>query len=343
MRSPEALAWSLGLAIFLQGCAPASGQGVPPVDGDPILLLAIRDAQQANVERYPFGEIEAIAEIGTVGKPAQRRVEALVRWDGDFQRLTGTFADLNRDPGGGESKYFKQSFELIYRGDRSVMYVPEGRLMTIWNTSKGAPISLTRLRPQDWWYGKLNGEEPHWAERLDLMLRLPPESLRYIRVRRLDEDRVEVSRDAGADARVPGSFRNVFSLEDEGNLVSRDLTDPRHGFKENRKYVWGLDSKHRYYLKSCRIERHTHDTQRRLDSHDYWTYEVTRFDSDARPPKPIFEDGAIKLATGTLVDDNTTGKRRRIGDWPAEDIGAILDRLVPELKSRGFASDAQSR
>ena len=328
-------AWIICLSGLPLLTPATSAQESPSVNGDPNLLLMIRDAQHANKDRYPFGEIQVVAETGENGGPApHRRIEALVRWDKDQQRINGAFADPSEDKAGGKKKLLAQTFKLVYRDHRSVMYVPEQRLMTISDVGKWGHLPLTQLLPQDWWYGKLNGEGQSWAERCDLMLRLPPEVLRHIRVRRLSEDRVEVSRDAGAH----GSFRQVSSLRDDGNVILDQSADLVNGVEEKRAYVWSRDARSRCYLKSCRIERHFHKRQDRGEGTVYWTYEVTRFNPDMHPPQAIFEEGAIKIAPGTIVDDRIAGRRRRVGDRPIEDMGELLDRLIPELKSRGFAA-----
>jgi hypothetical protein len=328
-----ATGWVVALAVILQAGLPSSGDADLPIDGDPKLLLMMRDAQHANADRYPFGEAEVIAEIGRPGGPPHRRVEALVRWDGDKQRLTCVFTDRGTPPGESEPRLFKSRCDLIYRDNRSVLYDPDHRKMTISPISKLGHYDLTQLRPQDWWYGKVKGEGTTWADEMDQMLRRPPEFLRQVRVRRLGGEQVEVVRDSGA----AGRYRLVSSLVDDGNPVLFEMDVLESDFDEKRSYVWSRDERGRCYLKSCRVDRRT-------GKGGIWLhYEVVRFDADKRPPQSAFEDRAIQIAPGTVVDDQIAGRRRRIGDRPVEETSASLDRLVPELKSRGFAAPARSQ
>jgi hypothetical protein len=305
------------------------GQENVPVDGDQALFRMIRKAQHANEGRYPFGELEVVVESGSSQRKLPiRRVEALVRWDKDQVRLSGTFFDPDPVAGAakGEAKVLRRrEFDLIYRNSRSAIYISEQKQMTISDTSRQGYILLTRLRPQDWWYGKINGDEPSVAERLDGLLRLSPEISRRVSVRRLADDQVEIFTTEG----IPDTFRAVYSLKDEGNLVSREGADPAHGFREKRTYTWARDARNRCYMKACRIDRSFRNTPHGPNA-GYHTYEVKRFDPDKRPSESTFEEGSIPVAIGTVVNDNITGKTRRIGVPSAGGIGPPLDELVPE-------------
>ncbi len=338
-RSSRASGWVIGLAVTVQVCWPASGDESPPVVGDPSLLIMMRDAQHANEGRYAWGEADVIAEIGRRGEPPLRRVVANVRWDGDQQRIIGTSIDRGTPPGESAPRIFKGSFDLIYRDGRSVVYDPDSRVMTISAISQGGQFLLTQLRPQDWWHGKINGEGRLWSEQFDTILRRPPEFLRHVRVRRLGDDQIEMIRDSGA----AGWYRLVSSLRDDGNLVLVEMVIPESDFEEKQSYRWTRDERGRCYLKSCRVERHAPKRDGRSTGGLYLNYDVTRFDPDQHPAQSTFEDRSIRVAPGTVVDDRITGKRRRIGDRPVEGMNAALDRLVPELKSRGFAAPLRDR
>lgn len=329
------------IAVLLLRVAPSSAQdqvSPSPIDGDVKLLKMVIDAQRANLERYPFGDMDVIAKSGPLGQPYQRRVQARVRWDGDHQRLTGVATDLAPEGDGGMAKYLEKSFDLLYRDKRSFMYVAEHHRMTVADIAKSGPYELTFLRPRDCWYGSFDGRGSNWADTYEAMLRIPADVLKHVRARRLDEDRVEIARDKGAS----GSFRALFSLKDDGNMVSYHTEFLERGQRQERSYSWSRDSKGRCYLAACRIERQSRVRRSRTGNEQFQvvsisTYEVSRFDAETRPAPSIFELRDLKVAPGTLIDDRITGKRRKLGDRPEEDMGKLLDKLVPELKSRGLA------
>lgn len=305
------------------------------IAGEPALLEAIRDAQNANVNAFPHGEMRVNAETGTLDfLRTSRRVEVVVKWDGDECRATGKLFNYVHTSGKPDT-FFDERVDVLYNKKRRFFYLEDQKSFKISLIVDGKYPLLTRLRPDEWFYGKVDGEGMDWAERLELFIRRPTDALKHWRVLRLPGDQVELSYDG--EGEYPGNARQVFSLAQGGNLVKLEQSDRGSGVKQERTYVWDRAGNGGWYPKSVRVRTTPPPMKDVPFSGVEWHYEVVAFDPTVRPPKSIFLDSAIHATQGTFVEDEITGKRYRIGGRNSAKIVDSLDGLSREVKSRGFA------
>jgi hypothetical protein len=302
------------------------------VAGEPALLDVLRDAQMVNLSGFSHGEMQVVVEQGfnKTGEDVDRRVEALVRWDGEECYAIGTVADYLEI----EHKMKSQPFELLYNKKRRLYYLKTSKLLRSNPIVDGKFPPLTRLRPDEWWYGKIDGEGSTWMERLENFGRMPTEILRHCRIRRLDDDRIEQTREGGGE--IPGKFRTVYSLSRGGNVLEFEMFDPASQIRAKHEYNWESANGGGWYPASAKMTYHFPATRGSAAGDRFHRYVVRSFNPTVKPPRSIFSDSAIHPAPGTIFDDGVSGRRVRIGDSNQDSVVDSLDGLVKEAKSRGF-------
>jgi len=335
MKQVTLFSWLL--LLFLSTSVVAGDLSV--VEGEPALLQVLRDAHHANSKAFPHGEMRVEAELGDLGfKSIERHVLGLVRWDGDEARVTGEIVHHvpKKD---GSIDIVKEKFDVLYNKKRRLFYIEDQKRLQVSEVVEGKFPMLTRLRPDEWFYGTIDGEGTSWAKMLDIFVQHPTEYLRHWRVLRLDGDQVELTYDGKAEH--PGSSRTVFSLKEDGNVVKVEKSDPIAGLSEDSTYLWERARGGGWYPRMVRITKTFRPTKDIANPGSDLRYQVLAFDPTVRPPRSIFADSAIRPAPGSFVEDERTGKRSRIGDKQVESIVPSLDGLVREVKSRGFAEKSK--
>jgi hypothetical protein len=108
-------------ALVCTGTARAGDISV--VAGEPALFDVLRDAQRAKPGGFPHGEMKVVVEQGyhRPGLQVDRRVEALVKWDGEECYAIGTVADYMEN----ERRTKTQRFEVLYNKKRRIYYLPD--------------------------------------------------------------------------------------------------------------------------------------------------------------------------------------------------------------------------
>ncbi len=289
------------LALGLVWPVGARGGDVSVIAGEPALLDVLRDAQRAKAGAFPHGEMRVVVTQTLIGADSpMRRVEARVRWDGDECHATGTVGDYSPK----DRKMDTGPFELLYNKRRRIFYLSDVPLMRISKIEEGRYPPLTRLRPDEWWFGNVDGGGFTFLGDLDRFVQRDTEILRHCRIERLDGNRVELSRDGGG--RNPGRFRSVYGLIQDGNLLEQEKFYP-NGMTEQRQYLWERAKGGGWYPKTISITRRFPPRARTMSEGYSYRYEVLSLDATLRPPKSVFSDSAIKAAPGTDIYDGSEG------------------------------------
>jgi hypothetical protein len=299
------------LSAFAFVCPAIARAGdVSVVAGEPALLNVLRDAQRAKLGGFPHGEMQVMTEQGyrRPGEQIARRVEALVKWDGEESYAIGTVADYMEN----ERRTKSQPFEVLYNKKRRLYYLPDAKLERITQVEEGKFPPLTRLRPDEWWYGNIDGEGNTWVERLDGFVRMPTDVLRHCHILRLDDDRIEFVREGGGD--IPGRFRAVFSLSKGGNVLKFEMFDPSSGIRAEYDYTWDRAKGGGWYPVNAQITYHFPAARGSEAFERFHRYEVRSFDPTVRPPQSTFADSAIRPRAGTVVEHGHPGIQVLIED-----------------------------
>ncbi len=320
------------LLILASWFGRAAGGDISVVAGEPVLIAVLRDAQRVKSTQFPYGEMQVVAENGYDNKDyLQRKMEALVRWDGDDCYASGTISEFSED-----KRLLHKPFEVSYNKERRIYYLPHSYLMRYTEVQEGRFPPLTRLRPDEWWYGNTDGEGPTWTRKLDGFVQLPTESLSYCRVTRLAGNQVELSRNGGSA--FPGRFRMVFDLSQGGNVLHSESHDYTSGSHDEYDYTWARAEGGGWYPKTALVRFYFPADKGFAAGSHYHRYEVLAFNPAVKPARSFFADAMIHPKPGTVVENDKTGKKYRLGDKEPEDVVKKLDDLIGTAKSRGFGA-----
>jgi len=264
-------------------------------------------------------------------------MEGEVCWSENKWRFAGVRTSIQTGPADNpRRKDFepKSPVESIVDGSEYIAYYPNGKVVRIELVSKVGPDPLMIRPPNEWWYG----DGRRWIILLGPHPSLPQDSIKRYRAQRLDDNRVELIREDRSGAR----FRFVASLRDDGNIIEVRGTDPVSDIRElDETYTWSRDSKGRCYLaKSSKRLKCKSKTYGKLV--DLCTqFECDFFDADYDPAPSTFSLKSLQLPPRTRVDDNVGNRHFRMGAAPVVSVVEQLDRLVTELKTRGFAESGR--
>lgn len=308
---------------------------VPWSRGDDAQLLGfLSDAQHANRGRYEFGRMNITAESGLLGEPTWRvRVDVDVRWNGPDSRVEG-IRRANLEPGKSESKESVQRILTVRTKEALMMSVPDSKLARYDKVDPKKSTEFSRLRPSDWWYGRVDGEGGDWAEALDRMGPKFAQSPGGYTLKELDDDRIEFKQTVQGES----TFRLVASKRFDGNVLEYVAQSPAVGgtITQKKTYAWGFHGRDVYlqrfdYELSQSASSGSSRTQGR-----YFRYRVNSIDPGDKPPSKLLDPRAVVLPAGTQVVDGVKSRRDRVGERPAGSVVEQLDRLAPEIKTRGF-------
>ncbi len=330
-----ALASSCLLASLITLQAPDAG--LPPVEGDAALLATLRDANVMNSARYPKGELEAVVDFRQGDNPLvlSGSYRISIAWDGARYRKTilgsrTTDKSLvqTREKVDPDQQNYSSQVDRLEISDGNTTLILSQLHAQLDRSSAPSPIQYSSVRPNDWWYGKIDGKRRPWAEMLGPHPKFPHGRIEKYSVRKLDDDRVEVRR----FDRAGGGFRAVADLALEGNVVefTADSVNPNQTIKVT--YTWERDPRGRLLLRDC-VEVRTLESMK-SESH----YRLIRFDPDAKLPASLFAVDPQRLPPDTFVEDRIRDRNYRVGRNSREAMAQALEALADQARSRGFAA-----
>ena len=332
---PGALAF-LAFLAFLTSLLLTVRVVARSVDDGGALGALIRDALRANEGRYPHGTLRVkVTRNRELNSIPDRLIETRVQWDRELIRTSAEILETRIAANKRVPSVSRDTVDTIVgRTSVSSFSRSAGRVAT-WTPPKMPVPEGVLLRPEDLWYGKTEGKGLSWSAFLDPAYRSPidPTAAVTFEVKRLDDDKVQVTRDIAGVAR----FRIVCSLAADGNVVEAEMLGDRPSLaqRHHRRYEWRRDDKKRLILKTYEsIQVYSHEGK---SSETKTTYEVLDFDPDSSPAPSEFGVTSLPVPPDAFAIDGDTGRRTRRGDAPVDDVVRHLDALSSELRSRGFA------
>lgn len=207
--------------------------------GDAEFLAILRDAQRANAARHLYGDMHVAVERSQDDEQFHilRRVDAHVIWDLPRVWVGASIAGVQNTKSQVPVKSSDQ-LEMIVDDTRMTIYSNGANTLSAFTRSQSNAPGLMQLVPNDFWYGRIDGEGSPWLNFLDPTIPLGP-----IAVRRIDEDRVEITPVNGADR-----ARLVSSLAWDGNVVDWRASLDQPERVHSTTYQWARDKKDRCYL-----------------------------------------------------------------------------------------------
>jgi hypothetical protein len=303
-------------------------------------LDLIRDAQKANVGRYPGGELKATLRWGQDGRISTHGyAETRLIWADDKLRADVLdWGDHNHEfrpePGKAHQEYW------IVERQRLVSYIPDIRRVLITSPTRLSPPTRILMSPAASWYGRFCGTGESWHEQLDpgrvwaadtkkTDAEYPVQS-----VTKKSTDLIEV---VVQYPRYKANLRLVFSLAADGNAVEYELKEPSPERIVSGVCEWQRDDQGRLHLAKRRQEQVFVDSKTK----SYLEYTLLTFNPDYIPDKKLFEIDSLHLPDGTSITDELTGRNRRIGDRPVPTVVNRLGEMIDVMRTRGFASEGR--
>ncbi len=310
----------------------------PAIEGDANLLALMQDAQRAYENRYPRGELTAEVEVGFVGsKNPSQVVDGRLTWDGKKSLFRGNRWSNPKTAEFPEGHPQTAVFAMI-RDEKTISsHGLKAKIVRIASTSKVGPPPYDPVPPDEGWFGQKEATRP-WIELLGPHPSMPQDGVKRYVVKRLDDDRIELTREDHDGSRL----RWVASQRDDGQIVEHECDSATTVDRAHSRYRWARDAKGRLYLAESEYDW-THisppnafDKEERT-VHWYKKYKTTAFNPDLRPDPSLFNNASFKSLPGVRVEDEVAGKTYRTGDLPAKTIESGLDGLVEGVRSKGFA------
>lgn len=306
-------------------------------------LRTLRDAHDANEERYPNGRMRVRlttehSNSADANLDSREAVDAIVTWSGDrvrtdFMKWQSSGArklDTSRpSPDRGIS---------IYDDKEIVMYRYNGRLFI--TPVLGNPVMPEhRLDPRRRWYLSQINEDVPCVRFLEDILK-NAEGSPHARFS-CESDGQESVHISIHDEQDGSSMDAWYSYLLDGNLTRFELNSARTRVKDRAEYRWERDRKGRVYLaRSEQVASYpVKDAPGRYVSLE--RLEVSEFDPDYVPAPRMFELSSLELVKGTLVEDKVRGRTYRTGDRPIPTVADSLEELIREMKARGFAGSGR--
>ncbi len=308
----------------------------PPIEGDPALLEVMRDAQRSFQGRYPQGEMSYTAESGVVEggeeKP-QVRVQGKLVWNETKIRFRGEMRSYVSPPEVKESNLDPVHVYDMIRDEKTMsIHWIKPNIVRISDPAKVGPPHLSDLTPEKSWSGL--AKETPWIHFMGPHPEKPQSGVKRYVVKRLDDDQIELVSE-GLDG---WRLRLVASREVEGQIIEVHLEYASSSQSYLTRYRWARDTQGRLYLAEKAI-RDTYDSP--IDKRAitvFRKHNVTHFNPDYRAAPSVFDHAALKRIAGAQIEDNIAGKSYTVGGKkPKDTTREGLDRLIDEVKSRGFA------
>jgi len=329
--------------LFVASSAAGARAADPPVHGDLKLLEVLRDAQRGNERLYPHGQIRAHVETHSETPPDTTTdgvYDVHSEWNGADLRaeiegemrfhkvstISGkTFPETKPKQ---DTQHRLHTLFVVSGGVLLTRYLDQ-TLASVDATTRAWPMLEALVTPEDWWFGKIQGEGRPWIEMLGPHPRFPQDRIKEFDVKALDDHRVEVLR---TDLNG-GTVRIVADLNLGGNVVEVESSYPKQS--SSTRYQWEAAPPGRYLLRSCVKELKVNGTKAKK------TYQLISFDPTVVPDASRFDTDATHLPPGIRVADRVRNTNFRIGRRAAVPITDSLDDLADRARSRGFASPSR--
>ncbi len=153
------------------------GTSSPVVSGDPKLFGLLKDAQRANPDGYPFGELEARISVQRSVEGGQKELHDYsvhCWWDEAGERsvvhgvislehtTTMTKGAVKKD----QSISQVVDFERVRAGNEVLTWRPQENIAVTDTAAKSRVPLFSSALPVDWWFGKSGGEGRTWGDYL---------------------------------------------------------------------------------------------------------------------------------------------------------------------------------
>ncbi len=299
------------------------------------MLDALRDAQKANIGRYPSGEMHVIFRQGEIGAVTSHGyADCRVQWSG---RKVRTTVERWRLKNRGEVPTTPSSFQEQWLVDetRAACFTPHSQRVTVDPLSTHEPPVYALLAPETSWYGAWGGRGANWLDYLtpELMINVDHSQVTY-QVKPINEDQTEVM------IRNPVynlSAKLTMSLRTDGNVIANEAIAPGGNSPEKAGIChWKQDGKGRWYVAS-RKEDLTFRTSGNAVM--YYELETVEFSPDRKIDPSRFTIESFGVRDGGTIRDGVEGQLFRVGDRSVESVANQLDGLAKTLRVRGFAAE----
>jgi hypothetical protein len=313
---------------ILSGWMPEEGEPEQP------LLKTIVRAHLANLDRYPHGEMKARFQSKQVGQPSFfSTTESHLWWNGDrIRSKTLTWRGIRKDVD--TNSPYDDEFEWIISPTRIVVYHPRGKRVVISATAGGEPDFTAIMNPANAWFKPVNMSGFSWLPLVDPSR--SPRGRGFVLKRTVSRLTEELVRLTITDERSKGVYELDHDLASEGNVVRYVIHEPSSSLKiEGRSHFRRIA---KGYLMLAESHQSTVSVMNGRSITIDKTYETLSFDPDQTPSTAMFELQALNLPRGVMILDETTGRRKRVGDVSVTDVASQLPALIELMRKRGFAA-----
>ena len=312
------------LAIVADSACAAERRGV--VEGDRALLDALVAAQLTGSAAFPRGALDA--EVSASRGPEVVHTSAHLIWSDSstYWNYRETVKSQGTDPSISKG-------EMIETRDLLICYWPEFKLVQIIRDRKYGYRRELRLRPDQVWFGSLDGSRS-WSDLFDPGTPERPPAVVFDNLAVSgDKDDVAVIRE------LEGStFRIRASLVCGGNVVeydSRPVPDAPVGFRGS--YEWTELPDRRWRLKH--YEYQFSATGNMKNPEQRYDLMVTSFEPEPAIPANRFTFDSLNIPDGTLIEEvSAAGTKSYRKGRKSPTAQEVLDDLARDVRSKGFAA-----
>ncbi len=316
--------------LLLSGCSPSDWLD----ERSDRILETVRRAQEANLERFPHGDLRCRILIRQRNPTYLSHREIHAQWDGP--KLWASIKEVSAFEAPAAPGNPAHEEQWILDGTRRILYHPGGKQVLISSVaSSEQPASTLWGPPAQFWYGPLDMEGATWRLYLDpsLVPSIDASTVEFT-VRERPDGLVEIERrDQGFDDRC----RFVVSLEREGNVVEYQIDAPSPNSSFRGETHWERDNSGAWYPKRSFLTMKSEVLGRVVEIEK--TLEILSFDPQHRPNPARFTLESLHLPGGTRIEDEIHQQVRRIGDAETQSVVDQLDSLVEQVRQHGFASE----
>jgi hypothetical protein len=295
-----------GSCLLAESPQAGVSQATGPIEtGATDLREVLREAIKADVERYPFGEIECDITSRDLDGPENSLRSVVHSWWDKGKSFTIVKTTTKQDP------IFVKSRSPINGILTDVSAYEEticdNRIMTVNHDSKRVRIAslsatrklpMTSVTPADFWFGKIDGERQNWDWLLGPGPKQPFETFKQCDAQVLPDDRLHIVFTCPDEK---GSFRLVASLKD-WKVLSFDGKATVNGAPQTMSYDYTWNQSGRL------LKRLVHRMKTGKQPESECVYEVKKVELVSRPAASRFEIDERKIPVGYLVD-NKIAKR----------------------------------
>ena len=293
--------------FFTPNPADADDQVTKPIETGAIELREVlREAIMADVERYPFGEIECEITNQNLEGPLNVTSVQVHSWWSKDKSFTTINEKMTTDPSFIRSSRPLEGIQV--RVISMEQTIDNKKFMIVGKDSNRATIALLSTRSRqpntsvssaDFWFGKVDGEGSHWYGALGPAPTTPVNIIKQYDTRLLPGDRIEITTTYQGDR---GSFRAIASLT-HWKILSVDAKMKTNGKIQTFAYAYTWDENgqmlNRFVFRLKGGDRPTYER----------TYEVKKLDLITPPRQELFEIDETKLPAGYFIDNKITKRQ----------------------------------